>query len=221
MASSRRPTAPRHAPAGRRRGRRCPRSLAANAGSVESLKVRTRCGCRPCAAQIRCTERRRDAAAARPSRGRSSGSPRRAARRRSARPPARPRPAASGGMPGLAGSCRAAARRRPPRTNRSCQRQTQGLDTPGPAHDLRRAAARRPSARTIRARQTCFCGLLRSATIASSRARSAALTSMLIPSRMPQHATLPTQRESYDCVRPLAPAAARSDGSTLRAGPAG
>jgi hypothetical protein len=26
---------------------------------------------------------------------------------------------------------------------------------------------------------------------------------MLIPSRMPQHATLPASRESYDCVRPL------------------
>ena len=56
----------------------------------------------------------------------------------------------------------------------------------------------------IRARQTCFCGLFRSATIRSSRSRSAALTSMLIPSRMPQHATLSLKRESYDCVRPLA-----------------
>src|SRR5262249_56751411 len=33
------------------------RSLAAKAGSCDSLKRRTRCGCRPCAAQIRCTER--------------------------------------------------------------------------------------------------------------------------------------------------------------------
>jgi hypothetical protein len=55
----------------------------------------------------------------------------------------------------------------------------------------------------IRARQTCFCRLFRSATIRSSRSRSAALTSMLIPSRMPQHATLPSTRESYDCVIPL------------------
>src|SRR6516162_7109239 len=35
------------------------RSLAAKAGSWDSLKRRTRCGCRPCAAQIRCTERQR------------------------------------------------------------------------------------------------------------------------------------------------------------------
>jgi hypothetical protein len=40
-------------------------------------------------------------------------------------------------------------------------------------------------ARTILARQTCFCGLFRSGTTASSRARSAALTSTLIPSRIP------------------------------------
>src|SRR6516165_10579597 len=33
-------------------------TLAANFGSLDSLKVRTRCGCRPCAAQIRCTLRR-------------------------------------------------------------------------------------------------------------------------------------------------------------------
>ena len=49
-------------------------------------------------------------------------------------------------------------------------------------------------ARMIFARQTCFCGLFRSATIRSSRSRSAALTSILIPSRMPQHATLPAQK---------------------------
>ena len=53
----------------------------------------------------------------------------------------------------------------------------------GPAHHLRSAAA-------LRARQndpgphTCLCGLLRSATIAASRARSAAVTSISIPLRM-------------------------------------
>jgi hypothetical protein len=66
---------------------------------------------------------------------------------------------------------------------RSCQRQTLGLATPA-----RRMTARVPQpsavARMIRARQTCFCGLLRSATTASSRARSAALTSISIPLRM-------------------------------------
>jgi hypothetical protein len=68
--------------------------------------------------------------------------------------------------------------------NRSCQRHTHGFDTPA-----RRIAAAVPQpsavARMIRARQTCFCGLFRSATIASSRARSAALTSISIPLRMP------------------------------------
>jgi hypothetical protein len=67
--------------------------------------------------------------------------------------------------------------------NRSCQRHTHGFDTPA-----RRitAAVPQPSpvARMIRARQTCFCGLLRSATIASRRARSAAATSISIPLRM-------------------------------------
>ena len=42
-------------------------------------------------------------------------------------------------------------------------------------------------ARMIRARQTCFCGLFRSATTAANRSRSVALTSMLIPSRMLHH----------------------------------
>jgi hypothetical protein len=32
-------------------------SLAGNSGSLDSLKRLTRCGCRPCTAQIRCTER--------------------------------------------------------------------------------------------------------------------------------------------------------------------
>ena len=49
--------------------------------------------------------------------------------------------------------------------NRSCQRHTHGFDTPAPRIT---AAVPQPSAvaRIIRARQTCFCGLLRSATIA-------------------------------------------------------
>ena len=69
--------------------------------------------------------------------------------------------------------------------NRSCQRHTHGFDTPA-----RRitSAVPQPSAvaNIIRTRQTCFCGLLRSATIAASRARSAAVTSISIPLRMPQ-----------------------------------
>jgi hypothetical protein len=91
----------------------------------------------------------------------------------------------------------------PARMNRSCQRQTQGLDT---SAWRMIAVVPQPAAvaRMIFARQTCFCGLFRSATTRSSRPRSAALTSMLIPSRMPQHATHHTSMESYDCVRPLA-----------------
>ena len=56
---------------------------------------------------------------------------------------------------------------------------------PGPALDL---GAPQPSAvaRMIRARQTCFCELLRPATTATNRSRSTALSSKLIPSRI-QH----------------------------------
>ena len=68
--------------------------------------------------------------------------------------------------------------------NRSCQRQTLGFDLP-----LRRmiSAVPKPSAvaRMIFARQTCFCGLFRSATTAFRRARSAALTSTVTSLRMP------------------------------------
>src|SRR6516225_5509515 len=90
----------------------------------------------------------------------------------------------------------------PSRMNRSCQRHTHGFETPA-----RRmiSAVPHPSAvaRMIRARQTCFCGLLRSATTAANRSRSAALTSMLIPSRMPHHTKWHAYMESYDCVGPL------------------
>lgn len=76
----------------------------------------------------------------------------------------------------------------PSSAKRSCQRQTQVFDL---------AVARMmplvpmPSAvrRTIRARQTCFCGLLRSPTIASRRRRSPGETSMVMPVRMPQTRT--------------------------------
>ena len=91
----------------------------------------------------------------------------------------------------------------PASMNRRCQRQTLGFDTPA-RRMISAVPQPSPVARMIRARQTCFCGLLRSATTRSSRSRSAALTSMLIPSRMPQHATGTAQRESYDCVIPLA-----------------
>ena len=67
---------------------------------------------------------------------------------------------------------------------RSCQRQTTVLPLPT-ARVI--AVVPTPSAvRTmIRARQTCFCGLLRSRMIDCKRARSAEVTSMIIPLRMP------------------------------------
>ena len=49
---------------------------------------------------------------------------------------------------------------------------------------------------TICARQTCFCGLFRSAAIAASRRRSAALTSTMIPVRMAQTRIHTPNRES-------------------------
>jgi hypothetical protein len=45
----------------------------------------------------------------------------------------------------------------------------------------------------IRARQACFCGEFRAATMASSRALSKAVTEMLIPVRIP-HCRTPQQR---------------------------
>jgi hypothetical protein len=55
----------------------------------------------------------------------------------------------------------------------------------------------------IRARQACFCGLFQSATTAFSQARSAALTSISIPWRMPDHHTAHDGEESYECVSAL------------------
>jgi hypothetical protein len=52
--------------------------------------------------------------------------------------------------------------------NRSCQRHTQVLDLPVSAM-IAEVPRPPPLRRTIRARQTCFCGLLGSATIACNR----------------------------------------------------
>jgi hypothetical protein len=83
----------------------------------------------------------------------------------------------------------------PASMNRSCQRQTAVLLLP-----VRRMIAFVPSPAvlksTIRARQTCFCGLFRSATIASSRTRSAALTVTMMPVRIPQVRISASQEES-------------------------
>jgi hypothetical protein len=97
------------------------------------------------------------------------------------RVPQRPRRAAqcAGGGP---------SRSRPSKPScakHSCQRQTQVLDLP-----VRRliSLVPTPSAlnNTISARQTCFCGALRSRTSASKRKRSEQATVMEIPVRMPQ-----------------------------------
>ena len=87
----------------------------------------------------------------------------------------------------------------PSRMNRSCQRHTQGFETPARRMT---SAVPQPSAvaRMIRARQTCFCRLLRSATTATSCSRSAALTSILIPSRIAHYRMRRPNVESYDCV---------------------
>ena len=73
----------------------------------------------------------------------------------------------------------------PARMNRSCQRQTVTLLVPA-CRMISLVPAPPAVSNTIRARHTCFCGLFRSATIASKHARSAAFTSTLIPSRMPR-----------------------------------
>ena len=81
-----------------------------------------------------------------------------------------------------------------------------GVPGPTPARRMI-SAVPQPSAvaRMIRARHTCFCRLLRSATTAVSRSSSAALTSMLIPSRIEHYCTRPANMESCDCVVPLDP----------------
>ena len=95
------------------------------------------------------------------------------------RPPAERCWAAAGAYQACA-SCRATALRRPPPMNRACQVPTTGFDLP----DRRMiSAVPQPSAvaRITLARHTCFCGALRSATIASSRRRSARVTLTTIP----------------------------------------
>ena len=136
------------------------------AGSVESLNCRTRCGCRPCAAPDALHRRDADADAPWPWRPPSNGWSRRAARpcvrattraadllseRRDAR---RPGLVAQQPVDALCGEALLPAPDR-------------GLDVAGPAHDR---VVPSPSAvsSTIPARQTCFCGVLRSATRASA-----------------------------------------------------
>src|SRR5215472_5576148 len=91
----------------------------------------------------------------------------------------------------------------PARMNRSCQRHTVTLLVP-----VRRMISLVPTpspvSTTICARQTCFCGLFRSTTIASRRALSAALISRVTPLRtlapLPPSEHTYTYRDSF--VRP-------------------
>ena len=158
------------------------RSLVVKAGSLESLNRCTRWGCKPCARQIRCTELTLmptdlAIAAAVQCVASPGGSFPVSAMTRSITV------VANGGL----SEGRVLSRKRPctpSRMKRSCQRHTQVLSLP-----VRRSmpVVPTPSAvsRMIRARQTCFCERLRSATTASRRARSAASTVKVIPLRIP------------------------------------
>ena len=176
------------------RARRCPAGLVANCGSLDSLNRRVRCGCKPSCA--RCVAPRRTDAL---DRGRSCGRP--------VRRPHQADPAWARGddarhnlwLPAVECATAASCRSMPATRSvmkRSCQRQTAVLLTP-----VWRmiSAVPQPSAvsNTIWARQTCFCGLFRSATIASSCLRSLALTATLIPVRIPRtRMPAPRSRES-------------------------
>ena len=94
----------------------------------------------------------------------------------------------------------------PSSAKRSCQRQTQVLDLP-----VRRMISTVPTpsalSRMISARQTCFCGALRSLTSAPSRPRSVGETVKDIPVRMRQTRTATEKRnpnpDSYVRQGPL------------------
>ena len=93
---------------------------------------------------------------------------------------------------------RVLSRRRPSTpasAKRSCQRQTQVFDVP-----VRRMISTVPTpsaeSSTISARQTCFCGVLRSAAIASRRRRSDGQSVIEMPGRIPQTRTPPSRPES-------------------------
>src|ERR1700737_1461618 len=93
-------------------------------------------------------------------------------------------PVGSGCLPGLRVLSRVSPST-PSAMNRACHLHTTGFDLPE-----RRMIAAVPQpagvARMILARHTCFCGALRSETIASSRWRSARVTFTTIPALMPR-----------------------------------
>ncbi len=94
------------------------------------------------------------------------------------------------GGPGLV----AGETRDPSCMKRSCQRQTTVLPLPT-ARMIAMVPAPSPVSSTIRARQTCFCGLLRSRMIDCKQALSAGVTSMVIPLCMPHNCTNHTIRK--------------------------
>ena len=169
------------------------RSLGTNSGSFDSLNRRTRCGCRPCACQIRCTEETLmpTVLAITPAVQCVVSSDGSSAVRATTC-------SIIAGSSGLRPGGRVLSRSRPStpsRMNRSCQRHTTDLARPV----LRMIPfVPSPSAvnRMIFVRQTCFCGLLRFATTARRRARSALVTLTMIPLRIPQTRTRRASRES-------------------------
>src|SRR6516165_3451552 len=177
-------------------------SFGTKSGSCDSLNWRIRCGCNPCARQMRCTELTLTPTAlaiiaavqwvVSP-----GGSPRVNATVRSCTL------VGSGGMR----EGRVLSRSRPAipaRMNRSCQRHTVTLLVP-----VRRMISLVPTpsavSSTIRARHTCFCGLFRSLTSASSCHLSAALTPTVMPLRTlaPPRPTSIPHPDSYVRFWPL------------------
>src|SRR5262249_55070460 len=78
---------------------------------------------------------------------------------------------------------------------RSCQRQTTVLPLPT-AREMALVPAPSAVRTMIRARQTCFCGLLRLPMIVSSRTRSSAVTMMEIPLRITDTRTKPNLQKT-------------------------
>ena len=158
-------------------------SLSANLGSLEILNARTRCGWSPCPFHIRRTE---DGLI--PTALAIAGAVQWVASCGGAwLVSAMTRSTVSVGSGGMREG-RVLSRVNPSIPScmkRSCQRHTTVLSLP---MAWVMALVPLPSAvsRTIRARQTCFCGLLRSPTIASNRTRSAEVTVMDIPLRIAQ-----------------------------------
>ena len=119
-----------------------------------------------------------------PAAGRSSGLLLPAPARAPDQPLSARLPVGSGCLPGLRVLSRVSPST-PSAINRACHLHTTGFDLPE-----RRmiSAVPQPSAvaRMMLARHTCFCGALRSETIASSRSRSARVTFTTIPALIPR-----------------------------------